>query len=605
MTKTKMIDVPIITPRRVALLAATCSLVVPLLPLPEYMVNLANLAGIASLVAMGLVVLTGVGGMTSFAQAIFVGFGAYTTAYLSTVQGWTPLATLLPALTLTGVAALLVGSVTVRLSGHFLALGTLAWAVAFFYLFGSLPALGQHTGISDIPAVSVAGVSLATPRSYYLLVWAAVVGCASLTLNLLDSRSGRALRALRGGGAVARAFGVNVGTAKLGLFVYAALLAGLAGWLLAHFQRSISPSMFGINAGVEYLLMAVLGGAGHVFGALLGAGIVVVMREQLQVYLPQLLGQTGNFETVVFGVILLTVLLAAREGLWPRLAALWSTTSPRAIANDTGLPRLALPQRDTQLMQARGLFKRFGGLVAVNDVTFTLRAGEIMALIGPNGAGKSTTFNLLTGVLPMNGGELQIGPDSEGLILNSITPQQAAGLRIARTFQHVKLVGAMSVLDNVALGAHLRLRPGPLASMLRLDRSAEASILAEAARQIERVGLFEVMHQRADSLALGQLRLLEIARALALDPVLLLLDEPAAGLRFTEKKLLGQLLRQLSLEGVAVLIVEHDMDFVMSLVHRIVVLDFGRCIAEGEPTRIAKDPAVLAAYLGVAEEPGA
>jgi branched-chain amino acid transport system permease protein len=157
----------------------------------------------------------------------------------------------------------------------------------------------------------------------------------------------------------------------------------------------------------------------------------------------------------------------------------------------------------------------------------------------------------------------------------------------------------------VALGAHLRLRPGPLAAMLRLDRGAEARILAEAARQIERVGLGEVMHQRADSLALGQLRLVEIARALALDPVLLLLDEPAAGLRFKEKVLLGQLLRQLSHEGVAVLIVEHDMDFVMNLVHRIVVLDFGRCIADGEPTRIAQDPAVLAAYLGVAEESGA
>ena len=592
-------------PRRVALLAASCALAVPLLPLPEYLVNLADLAGIAALVALGLVVLTGVGGMTSFAQAVFVGFGAYTTAYLSTVQGWTPLATLLPALALTGAVAWLVGAVTVRLSGHFLALGTLAWAVAFFYLFGTVPMLGQHTGISGIPAVSIAGVSFADPRRFYLLVWAAVVGCATLTINLLDSRSGRALRALRGGGAAARAFGVNVGAAKLGLFVYAALLAGLAGWLLAHFQRSVSPSMFGINAGVEYLLMAVLGGAGQVFGALLGAGIVVVLREQLQVYLPQWLGQTGNFETVVFGALLLTVLLAAREGLWPRLAALWPAPPPRAVAQDTGLSRLALPERDTQLLRARSLCKRFGGLVAVNDVSFTLRAGEIMALIGPNGAGKSTTFNLLTGVLAMTGGQLQIGPETQGRTLDSITPQQAAGLRIARTFQHVKLVGAMSVLDNVALGAHLRLRPGPLVAMLRLDRRAEARILAEAARQIERVGLVEVMHQRADSLALGQLRLVEIARALALDPVLLLLDEPAAGLRFKEKVLLGQLLRQLSHEGVAVLIVEHDMDFVMNLVHRIVVLDFGRCIAEGEPTRIAKDPAVLAAYLGVAEESGA
>jgi branched-chain amino acid transport system permease protein len=223
-------------------------------------------------------------------------------------------------------------------------------------------------------------------------------------------------------------------------------------------------------------------------------------------------------------------------------------------------------------------------------------------LIGPNGAGKSTTFNLLTGVLGMSSGQLQIGADSQARTLDSITPQQAAALRIARTFQHVKLVGSMSVLDNVALGAHLRSKAGPLAAMLRLDRSAEAGILAEAARQIERVGLAEATHRRADSLALGQLRLVEIARALALDPALLLLDEPAAGLRFQEKVLLGKLLRRLSDEGVAVLIVEHDMDFVMNLVHRIVVLDFGSRIAEGEPARIAADPVVLAAYLGSTEE---
>jgi branched-chain amino acid transport system permease protein len=591
----------LLRPRRAALLVAAAALTLPWLPLPEYLLDQANQAGIAALVALGLVVLTGVGGMTSFAQAVFVGFGAYTTAWLTTVQGWSPLATLLPSLAVTAAGALLVGAITVRLSGHFLALGTLAWAVAFFYLFGSLPALGQHTGISGIPPVTLAGLSFAEPRRFYLLVWAAVVGCSLLTLNLLDSRPGRALRALRGGGAVARAFGVSVESAKLGLFVYAALLAGLAGWLLAHFQRSVSPSMFGVNEGVEYLLMAVLGGAGQVYGALLGAGVVVVLREQLQVYLPLWLGQTGNFETVVFGAILLAVLLAAQEGLWPRLAALWPAAPMPVLPLAEPLPRRPLPRRGTPLLQALGLCKRFGGLVAVNEVSFGVQAAEIVALIGPNGAGKSTTFNLLTGVLGFSSGSLQVGGGS-GSQRSAITPQQAAGLRIARTFQHVRLVGAMSVLDNVALGAHLRLRPGPLAAMLRLDRAAEARLLAEAARQIERVGLASVMHQRADSLALGQLRLVEIARALALDPVLLLLDEPAAGLRFQEKALLGQLLRQLSDEGVAVLIVEHDMDFVMNLVHRIVVLDFGRRIAEGEPARIAHDPAVLAAYLGTAEE---
>jgi branched-chain amino acid transport system permease protein len=581
---------------RLSSVVALVTLVLPLLPVPAYIVNMANLTGIAALVAIGLVVLTGVGGMTSFAQAVFVGFGAYTTAYLTTAHGWSPLATLLPALALTALGALVVGAVTVRLSGHFLALGTVAWAISLDYLFGSVPQLGLHTGLSSIPPVAIGGFDFTDPRRFWVLVWIAVVACTWLTVNLLDSRAGRAVRALRGGGDVARAFGVDAERAKLGLFVYAAVLAGLAGWLLAHFQRSVSPSLFGISAGTEYLLMAVLGGAGYVYGAIAGAAIVVLLREQLQAYLPLLLGQTGNFETVVFGAILLVALMATREGLWPLVARRFGTRPPRQVDPSLRLQHREVPPRGEELLAAEGLVKRFGGLVAVNQVSFTLRAGEITGLIGPNGAGKSTTFNLLTGMLSTSAGRLRV----RGRQLDAITPQEAARNRIGRTFQHVKLVGSMTVLENVAIGAHLRATSGPLRAMLRLDRAEEARILGEAAFQLQRVGLGEHMHRTIDSLSLGQLRLVEIARALALAPVLLLLDEPAAGLRYMEKVLLASLLRQLSDEGMAVLIVEHDMDFVMNLVHGIVVLDFGSRIAEGPPEEISRHPAVLEAYLGVA-----
>ncbi len=574
---------------------AALLLVLPLLPVPQYLVNIAILAGIASLVAIGLVVLTGVGGMTSFAQAVFVGFGAYTTAWLTTAQGWTPLATLLPALAITALGALVVGAVTVRLSGHFLALGTVAWAISFYYLFGSMPALGMHTGIYAIPPVALGGLDFTEPRRFWVLVWLCVAGCAWLTLNLLDSRAGRAVRSLRGSGDVARAFGVRSEKAKLGLFVYAAVLAGLAGWLLAHFQRSVSPSLFGINAGVEYLLMAVLGGAGHVYGAIVGALIVVLLREQLQAYLPQLLGQTGNFETVVFGAILLVALMTSREGLWPRIARHLPASPPRTVDRSLGLASAPVPARGTELLAAQGLEKRFGGLVAVNQVSFALHAGEIVGLIGPNGAGKSTTFHLLTGMLSFSAGRLRM----QGRELRAITPGQAARLRLGRTFQHVKLVGNMSVLETVALGAHRRGRPGAVAAMFRRNRQEEARIFAEAARQLERVGLGEHLHRQADTLSLGQMRLVEVARALALDPVLLLLDEPAAGLRYQEKADLAALLRQLSGEGMTVLIVEHDMDFVMNLVHRLEVLDFGTRIAGGTPAEVGSNPAVLQAYLGV------
>ena len=238
--------------------------------------------------------------------------------------------------------------------------------------------------------------------------------------------------------------------------------------------------------------------------------------------------------------------------------------------------------------------KQFGGVIAVNDVSFDVKPGEIVALIGPNGAGKSTTFNLITGVLTSTGGTISL----LGSNIGNAPPQQVVQLGIARTFQHVKLVPDMTVLENVAIGAHLRGNAGAIASMLRLDRAEEARLLAEAARQIERVGLTGQIDQPAGSLSLGQQRIVEIARALCVDPILLLLDEPAAGLRHMEKQRLAGLLRQLRDGGMSVLLVEHDMGFVMDLADRIVVLDFGTKIAEGTPAAIKTNPEVIKAYLG-------
>jgi branched-chain amino acid transport system permease protein len=248
------------------------------------------------------------------------------------------------------------------------------------------------------------------------------------------------------------------------------------------------------------------------------------------------------------------------------------------------------------LLSVKGATKRFGGLVAVNDVSFQVPRGHIVGLIGPNGAGKSTTFNLVTGVLELSGGEIRFA----GERIDGLTPRQIAARRIARTFQHVKLAPNMSVLENVAIGAHRRGRAGMLAGILKLDRAEERRIFAEAAYQIERVGLAAMMHRKAGELALGQQRLAEIARALCLDPVLLLLDEPAAGLRHMEKQALAALIRRLRDEGISVLLVEHDMDFVMQLTDEIVVLDFGTKIAEGAPAEIRRNEAVIEAYLGTA-----
>ena len=567
------------------------------LPLPEFYVTLLNYIGLATLVALGLVVMTGVAGIVSFGQQAFVGVAAYATAGLTTLLGASPWSGLLASLALTAAAALLLGVVTLRLSGHYLSIATIAWGIAIYYLFGNLPALGQYSGIDNVPPVALGSWVFDSNRKSYYLIWVVVVAALVAAHNLLDSRSGRAIRALRFRGAMAESCGVDTSALRLVVFVYAALLAGMAGWLHAHFLRFVSPHAFGVNAGIDYLFMAVIGGASHVWGALVGASIMTLLKEWLKDVLPALLQHTGNFEAIVFGALMIVLLQRTRDGLAPALARRLPRAPRTWPADAPALPRRERPPPGAPLLEVAGLGKRFGGLVAVDDVSFTLASGEILGLIGPNGAGKSTTFNLISGALAADGGSVQL----LGERIDRLPARGIARRGLGRTFQHVHLVSRMSVLDNVALGAHLRGAKGTLAAMLRGDRAEERRLLAEAARQIQRVGLAEHLHDAAGSLPLGRQRLVEIARALAGDPVLLLLDEPAAGLRHGEKRALAELLRRLRDDGVSILLVEHDMEFVMGLVDRLVVMDFGQKLAQGLPHEIRAHPAVIEAYLGGVE----
>jgi branched-chain amino acid transport system permease protein len=567
----------------------------PQLPVPEFWITQANYIGLYTLVAIGLVLLTGVAGLTSFGQAAFVGLGAYCAAYLTLSFGVSPWLTVWIGLAFTGVVSLVLAWITLRMSGHYLPLATIAWALSLFYLLGNIDALGKYDGLLGVPALRFIGIELNTGRSFFYLLWLIVVFAALATMNLLDSRAGRALRAVKGGTTMAEAMGVNAFQTKVTAFVLAALLASISGWLFAHFQRTVNPSPFGLKMGIEYLFMAVIGGVGHVWGALIGAGVVKILEDQLQVWLPKLLGGSGNYEIIVFGILLVLVLQYARDGLW----AFIETRLPRRQRKVDWLDAAALPERPRPphgevVLDVKDARKEFGGLVAVNDVSFQVRAGEILGLIGPNGAGKSTTFNLVTGVLPATRGSVSL----RGERIDSMRSRDIAKRGVARTFQHVKMIPGMTVLENVALGGHLRGSRGVASAMLRLDRAEERQLLKEAEKQLRRIGMAASMHELAGNLALGPQRLMEIARALCADPTLLLLDEPAAGLRLKEKQGLADVLRQLRGEGLSILIVEHDMDLVMGLVDRVVVMEFGTKLIEGTPDVVQASPAVRAAYLG-------
>jgi branched-chain amino acid transport system permease protein len=565
-------------------------------PVPEFWITQLNYIALYSLVILGLVLLTGIGGLTSFGQAAFVGIGAYTSAYLTVNMGWSPWLTVFAGLFITGISALVVGWITLRMSGHYLPLATIAWGLSLYYLMGNLDALGKYDGILGVPALTLFGRDISQGRSFFVLAWGLVLLGAFALLNLMDSRTGRAIKAMRASGLMAEAMGVDTLRHKVGIFLIAALFASISGWLFAHFQRTVNPSPFGLKMGIEYLFMTVLGGAGYVWGAISGAVMTKLLEDELQVLLPKLLGTSGSYEVIVFGIVLVLVLKYLPDGVWS-LVGRW-LPKPNRIEDwhaATALPERTKPALGETVLEVKDIRKQFGGLTAVNNIGFSIQAGQIVGLIGPNGAGKSTTFNLITGVLGLTSGEVKF----RGQTISGLPSREIAKRGMSRTFQHVKMIPELTVLENVALGAQLRGHKGALSSMLRLDRTEEQSLLREAARQLERIGMGHAMHELAGNLAMGPQRLLEIARALCSDPALLLLDEPAAGLRHKEKQALAAVLRQLRSEGMSILLVEHDMDLVMDVTDHIVVMEFGTLLMQGTPQEVQMSPKVRAAYLGV------
>lgn len=559
--------------------------------LPSFYVGIFAYAGIYALVAIGLVLLLQAG-QISLGQGAFMGLGAYGSALVARAYGVDTLVTLILSVSATALVAALIGFVTLRLRGHYLPLATLAYGIALVSVFTAWhDVTGGASGLDKIPPLSLFGFALTDDRLYSQLIWTTVLLAVLGMSRLRGSRTGRAIATLESHDGMARSFGVDTTVLRIKVFVFSAVLAALAGGLYVHMLRFVSPSPFSLMTSFKVLIMAVVGGPLSAAGGVIGALTLESAQWALQDILARW-GATGNLEVIVFGVILVVVLLKWPLGLWPAVERLLPKPGARSSSGE-GLARTAVVKdRQTVLLRLQGIGIRFGGLQALDAVDMELRQGEFVGLIGPNGAGKTTLFSIISGLQRPTSGSVTL--------LNEKLPASHSIVRrgMARTFQHVQLVPELTVIENVALGAYWRTQAGFLRGLFALDNAENQRALATARFALARVGLGPEADLATASLPLGKQRIVEIARALAADPQILLLDEPAAGLRFSEKLTLVRVLRQLQAEHVTILLVEHDMELVMGCVERLVVLDRGRIIAQGAPAEVQANPAVIAAYLG-------
>jgi len=525
-----------------------------------------------------------VAGQLSLGQAGFASLAAFTAAAVTPDPdqiGDLPalLLAVLIGMAVGAAAALLLGLPTMRLRGVFLAIATLGFAEAVRILMLNQEWTGGANGL-PVPRV-------VTPA----IAWLALILVGYWFWRMGPSRYGRALAAIREDELAARAMGVDVGRHRLAAFVTAGAVAGLYGVLWAYYVRLIAPEDFNFAAAIDGLVTAFVGGSTLFLGPLLGSGFLTLVPE-----LQRWFGiEAGWIRPFLAGVLLLAVILflpGGLAGLIPR-----RTRVPAPAEEDEAAGR-AHPERGAVVAELVGVSKEYGGVHAVADVDLELRGGEVVGLIGPNGAGKTTLVNLITGIVPPSAGRITVlGVDATRLPMHRIA---AAG--VSRTFQHSKLFDRLTVLENVLVGTHLVARPTFLRRLFWLPSAWRDEFAARrrAAACLRRVGLLDRAGDRAAALSYGDQRRLEIARALAADPSLLILDEPAAGMNQVEAEELTELITGLARDGLTILLIEHNVGMVLRICDRIVVLDFGAVLATGTPDEIAADPEVVDAYLGSA-----
>jgi len=549
----------------------------------SYYLLIMTLVPIWAVLGLSWNLLSGYTGLVSFGHAAFFGLGAYTVTIALVRFDLSPWLGIPAGMVVGAVAGAVIGYPTFRLRGHYFALSMLAYPMALLYVF-------EWLGYQEVPLPMKRDapgwyMQFSDYHVYIGLAVALLVAALLVTLAVERSRFGVSLLAIKQNEPAAEAAGIDTLAWKMRAIMLSGGIAAAAGGLYAVVLLVVTPdSVFGMLTSAQALVVVLFGGVGTLWGPVIGAAVLIPLSETLQAHLGD---KIPGIQGVVYGLAIIAVILLAPEGIFWRVrdhllrsrvarspALPTASIIPLALAPPAAAPREVI-------LRVSGLDKSFGGLRAVFNVSFAVEAGEILGIIGPNGAGKTTLFNLLNGFLRADSGEIAF----RGRSLMGLKPNRICAMGIGRTFQVVRAFARMSIVQNVVIGAYVA-------------TTSDGAAQAAAREALSRVGLLARAEAVPGSLTVKELRLMELARALAGRPLLLLMDEPLAGLGGAEVEEILAVVRSISASGVTVVIIEHTMRAMMRLAERLVVLDHGRIIASGNPGEVTRDRGVVEAYLG-------